>query len=219
MPVQNSNLLGGGGDGLQQLLSAEGTEQANLHNADLLTVGVQVVDDFLGHVVDGAHGDDDAVSIGSAVVVEQLVVGAQLLVDLVHVLLDDCGQCLIVLVAGLTMLEEDIVVLVGAAHCGTLGVQGVLAERLNGIHVAHFLQILVIPDSDLLDLVGGTEVVEEVDEGNAAFDGGQVSDSAQIHDFLHVGLAQHGKTGLTAGVDVRWSQCSETDGDGRRRRR
>ena len=200
--VQNGNLLGGGGDGLQQLLSAEGTEQADLDNADLLTVGVQVVDDFLGHVVDGAHGDDDAVSIGSAVVVEQLVVGAQLLVDLVHVLLDDCGQCLIVLVAGLTMLEEDIVVLVGAAHCGTLGVQGVLAERLNGIHVAHFLQILVIPDSDLLDLVGGTEAVEEVDEGNAAFDGGQVSDSAQIHDFLHVGLAQHGKTGLTAGVDV-----------------
>ena len=77
-----------------------------------------------------------------------------------------------------------------------------LAERLNGIHVAHFLQILVIPDSDLLDLVGGTEAVEEVDEGNAAFDGGQVGDSAQIHDFLHVGLAQHGKAGLTAGVDV-----------------
>ena len=73
--------------------------------------------------------------------------------------------------------------------CGMLGVQGVLAERLNSVHVAHFLQILVIPDGDLLDLVGGTEAVEEVDEGNAALDGGQVRHSAQVHDLLRVGLS------------------------------
>ena len=70
--VQNGDLLGGGGDGGEQLVGAERTVQADLDKADLLTVGVQVVDDFLGHVADGAHGDDDAVSIGSAVVVEQL---------------------------------------------------------------------------------------------------------------------------------------------------
>ena len=48
----------------------------------------------------------------------------------------------------------------------------------------------------------GTETVKEVDEGNPALDGGQVGDSTQIHDFLDVGLAQHGETGLAAGVNV-----------------
>ena len=216
--IQNCNLLSGGRNGSQQLLSAEGTEQANLHQTDLLAMSVQVVDDFLSHVVDGAHGNDDAVSIGCAVVVEQLIVGAQLLVDLAHVLLNDGRQSLIVLVAGLTVLEENVVVLVRAAHCGPFGVQGVLAEGIHSIHVHHFLQVFVVPNCNLLDFVGGTEAVEEVDEGNAALNGCQVSNSAQVHDFLHVGFAQHGEAGLTAGVNVGvvaedvQSLCSDTAG-------
>ena len=77
-----------------------------------------------------------------------------------------------------------------------------LAECCNSIHVAHFLQILIVPDGDLLDLVGGTETVKEVDEGNLAGQSGQVSNGAQVHDFLHVAFAQHGKAGLAAGHDV-----------------
>jgi len=78
----------------------------------------------------------------------------------------------------------------------------VLAELSHSLHVGHFLQIFVIPDSDLLDLVGSTETVEEVDEGNAALNGSQVCNSTQIHNFLDIGLAEHCKAGLTAGVDV-----------------
>ena len=174
----------------------------DLHHADLLAVGVHVVNDLLCHVADGAHGDDDAVSVGSAVVVEELIVGAQLLVDLAHVLLDDLGEILVVLVAGFTVLEENIAVLMRTAHHGTLGVQGVLAERVNSVHIAHFLQVLVIPHGDLLDLVRGAETVEEVDEGNTALDGGQMGHGSQVHDLLNVILAQHGKAGLTAGHDV-----------------
>ena len=83
-----------------------------------------------------------------------------------------------------------------------LGVQGVLAELVHGIHVAHVLQVLVVPDGDLLDLVAGTEAVEEVDEGHLALDGGQMGHGGQVHDLLHVALAQHGKAGLAAGHDV-----------------
>ena len=79
-----------------------------------------------------------------------------------------------------------------------LRVQSALAECFNSIHVAHFLQILVIPNLDLLDLVGGTEAVEEVDERNAGLDGSQMSNCGQVHNFLRVGLSQHGKAGLTA---------------------
>jgi len=200
--VQNCDLLSGGRNSSQQLVSAEGTEQTDLDKTDLLAMSVQVVDDFFDHVVDRTHSYDHTVGIGCAVVVEQLVVGAQLFVDLSHVLLDHCGQSVVVLVACLTVLEEDIVVLVRATHCGTLGIQRVLAECFHSLHVGHFLQILVVPDRDLLDLMGGTETVEEVNEGNTAFNGCQVSNSAQIHNFLHVGLSQHSKAGLTAGVHV-----------------
>ena len=83
-----------------------------------------------------------------------------------------------------------------------LGVQGAIAEGLDSVHVAHFLQILIVPNLDLLDLVGGAEAVEEVQEGNAALDGGQMGNRAQVHDFLDVGLSQHGKAGLAAGHHV-----------------
>ena len=162
----------------------------------------EVVDDFLGHIADGAHGDDDPVGVRGAVVVEELVVGAQLLVDLAHVLLHHGGQSVVVLVAGLAVLEEDVAVLVGAAGGGVLGVQGVLAELLNGLHVAHVLQVGVIPHGHLLDLMGGAEAVEEVDEGHLAADGGQVGHRREVHDLLDIALGQHGEAGLAAGHDV-----------------
>ena len=100
------------------------------------------------------------------------------------------------------MLEEDIAVLVGAAHSGVLGVQRMGAERLHRFHVRHFLQVVVIPDLDLLDLVAGTEAVEEVDERHTALQRGQVRHSSQVHDLLRVGLGQHGKARLAAGIYV-----------------
>ena len=100
------------------------------------------------------------------------------------------------------MLEEDIAVLVRTAHGRVLRVQCALTERLDSIHIAHFLEILIIPDGDLLDLVGGTEAVEEVDERNTALDGSQMRNSAEIHNLLRVGLSEHCKTGLTTCIDV-----------------
>ena len=130
-------------------------------------MGVEVVDDLLGHVADGAHGDDDAVGVGRAVVVEELVVGAELLVDLVHVLLDHRGQRVVAPVARLAVLEEDVAVLVAAARGGMLGVERVVAERLDRVEVAHRGEVVVVPHGDLLDLVRGAEAVEEVEERRA----------------------------------------------------
>ena len=100
------------------------------------------------------------------------------------------------------MLEENVAVLVGAAHLGVLGVQRILAELLHSLHVAHFLQVGVVPLLDLLVLVRGTEAVEEVQERHLALDRCQVSNGGQVHDLLHAALSQHSKTGLTAGHDV-----------------
>ncbi len=83
-----------------------------------------------------------------------------------------------------------------------LRVQAALTEGIDRIHVDHLGQIVIIPDGDLLDLVRGTEAVKEVQERNAALDGGQMRHRGQIHNFLHVALSEHGKAGLAAGHDV-----------------
>ena len=64
-------------------------------------------------------------------------------------------------------------------------------NALNGIHISHFLQILVIPCLDLLDLVGSTETVEEVDERNTSLDCRKMCNRSQVHYFLYAGLTEH----------------------------
>ena len=201
--VENGDLLRGLGDGGKQLVRTERTVQADLDKTDLLTLCGEVVNDLFGDIADGAHGDDHAVGIGSAVVVEELVIGAELGIDLAHVLFNDAGDGLIILVGGLAVLEEDVTILVRAAHNGVLGVQGALTEGLDGIHVDHVGQVLVVPDLDLLQLMAGAEAVEEVQEGNSALDGGQVGNRGQVHDLLYAAFGQHRKAGLAAGHDVR----------------
>ena len=194
--VQHRKLLAGLGDRRNQLVRAERTVQAHLHQAHLLALRAQIVDDLLRHVADGAHRDDHAVGVGRAVVVEQLVVGPQLLVDLCHVLFHDLGHRFVVLVAGLAVLEEDVAVLMAAAHGRVLGAQGSGTEGRDRVHVHHVLQVLVIPDLDLLQLVAGAEAVKEVQERHSALDRRQVRHRAQVHDLLHVRLRQHRKARL-----------------------
>ncbi|MPM24338.1 hypothetical protein SDC9_70820 [bioreactor metagenome] len=200
--VQHGDFLRRGGNGGQHFLGGEGTVQPHLQKPHLFAVGIEVVDNFLGHVADGAHGNDHAVRVGRAIVVEELIIGAQLLVDLDHVFFHHGGQRVIVLVAGLAVLEEDVAVLVRAAGGGALGVQRVLAERAHGVHVAHFLQVLVIPHGNLLHLMRGTEAVEEIHKGNAALDRGQMGHGAEVHNLLHVALAQQGEAAGPAGHHV-----------------
>ena len=64
------------------------------------------------------------------------------------------------------MLEENVAVLVGTAHSRFLWVQCMLTELFYCVHVAHFFQISVIPFFNLLDLVGSTETIEEVNKRN-----------------------------------------------------
>ena len=96
------------------------------------------------------------------------------------------------------MLEEHVAVLVRTAHLGVLGVQSLGTELLNSLHVAHFLQISVVPLLDLLVLVRSTEAIEEVQEGNLALDCCQMGNRGQIHNFLHAALDQHCEAGLAA---------------------
>ncbi|SCI83182.1 Uncharacterised protein [uncultured Clostridium sp.] len=141
--------------------------------------------------------------IGSAVVVEQFVVRSDLLVYLVHVFLYDGRHSVIVFVTCFSCLEEDVRVLSGAAQHRMFRIQRTGTVCINRIHVHHFLQIFIIPHLNLLDLMRSSETVKEMNKGNPAFNRSQMSNSAQVHNFLNGAGAKHRETGLTACINVR----------------
>ncbi len=200
--VKYGDFLCGCGDGFCKFSSYERTVQSDFDKTDFFAFCHQVVDNFFGNVANGAHRDDDSVGIGSAVVVEEFIVGAEFGIDFVHVGFYDGRKCIVVGVAGFSVLEEDITVLGRAAKCGMFGVQSTVTESTDSVHVNHFGEVFVIPSGNFLNFVRGTETVKEVQERNASLDGGKVCNGTEVHDFLCVGLGKHGKTGLTAGINV-----------------
>ena len=200
--VQHGDALAGGGDGGGEVLHGEGTVQVDLHQAHLAALGVQIVHGLLHGLGGGAHHHDDLLRVGSAVVVEQLVVPAGELVDLVHVVLDRIGDGGGLLVGALLALEVHVGVDVVAPVGGMLGVQGLAAEVAEGLLVDEGTEVLVVQGLDALHLVGGAEAVEAVHEGVLAADGGQVGHSAQVHGLLGAGGHQHGVAGHAAGHEV-----------------
>ena len=119
-------------------------------------------------------------------------------VDLRHVVLHDLGQLVIEAVVGLPELEVDVGILNRVAQRGMIGIQGGFPERAHRAPVQDFPKRSVWDGPDFLDLVGGAESVEEMQEGNAALDRRQMGHAGQIHDLLHTAGGQHGKAGLAA---------------------
>ena len=83
-----------------------------------------------------------------------------------------------------------------------LWIQRTAAERINRIPVQHIGQVLVIPYFNLLNLVGCTETVEEMEERHAALNGSKVRHSAQVHSLLRAVGAEHRIASLTACIHV-----------------
>ena len=200
--VEHGDLFAAGGNGVHQALGAEGTVEADFDEAQLLALGVEVVDGFLDGFAAAAHGHDDAVGVGRAHVLEQLVFAAHQLANLGHDFLDDVGGGVVELVGGFAVLEVDVRVLRGAHLMRMLGVERAGAEGLNLVPRHQGRDFVVIKGVDFLHLVAGAEAVEEMQEGNAGLQGAQVRDQAQIHGFLHTVGGQQRKAGLTAGHHV-----------------
>ena len=197
-PVQHGDAPDCLGHGGHQVLDAEGAEQVHLQEAHLLAPGVQVIDDLLGAAGHAAHGHDDALGVGCAIVVEQVVFPARQAGDLGHVVLHHVGEVGVIGVVGLPQLEVDIGVIHQGAHAGVLGVQSIGPEAGQGV-IVHQLGIFVVTQHvDLLDLVGGAEAIEEVQEGDTGADGGQMRHGGQVRRLLDAAAGQHDKAGLAA---------------------
>ena len=201
-PVQNSNPFYGCRHGLEEMFGGERTIQMYVQHADFFALSVQDLGNFFHGLSAGAHDYYNVFSIGSTGVVEQLVVTAGQLADFVHVIFYDFRQGFVVFVYSFTGLEVNIRVLVGTTDYRMIRVQRIFTEFLQFIVINQFFQFIIVQQFDLLDFVRSTEPIEEVQERHMAFDGRQVSNCGQVHNFLNAAFCQHGKAGLTAGHNV-----------------
>ena len=124
--------------------------------------------------------------IGSAVVIEQLIISADLSVYLIHVILNNGRNSVIVAVAGFSCLEEDIAVLSGAAENRVLRIDSPVSEFLNSVHIYHRSYVFLVPYLDLLDLMRGPESVKEMKERYSSLNSRQMSYGSEIHYLLNV---------------------------------
>ena len=200
--VKDGNRLHGLRQCAQQMLCRERAVQMDLDHTNLLAFRGQVVHHFHHGLTDRTHCDNDAFGIGSAVVVEELVVSAGERVNAVHLLLHNLGQGIVGGVAGLTGLEEGIRILQSGADGRVLRVQRVILEALHSVPVEQLAQILIVQDFDLLELMGGAEPVKEVLEWDGTLDCGKMGYRGHVHTFLYTGGCQLGKASLAAGHHV-----------------
>ena len=106
--VENAYLLDGFGHGGKQMLNREGTIEVNLDKADLFAVFVEIINGLFDGVTYRTHGDDDLFGVSCAVVVKELIFGAELCVDSLHIILNNADSLVIINVGGLSCLEENI---------------------------------------------------------------------------------------------------------------
>ena len=119
-----------------------------------------------------------------------------------HRFFDERRNGVVILVDRFTSLEVNIGVLRRTANDRMLGVERAAAERVHRIPVEDLCEIVVLHDLDLLNLVGRTESVKEVDERNASLDCNEMRDGSEIHNLLHARFGEHGNARLACRHDV-----------------
>ncbi|MBV6467451.1 MAG: hypothetical protein PGMFKBFP_02812 [Anaerolineales bacterium] len=184
-PIQHGDGFDAPGQGGDEMFDGEGTVQPHAHRADLLAPRREVVDGLFGGLAARSHQDDDALGFGMAEVVEEAVLPPDEFGELVHLLLQDGGDGVVVRVDRLAHLEVDVGILGGAAQDGTLGGESARPVSRDQLGVEHGAEVVVRQLLDLGHFVGGAEAVEEMEEGNAGFEGGGLRDEGEVVRLLH----------------------------------
>ena len=119
-----------------------------------------------------------------------------------HSLLYQCRQSIIVLIYSLTSLEINIIILCSTTLYRMVRIQGTTAESCNSIPVQNLAEILIINHFNLLNLMGSTETIKEIQERNTPLDSNQMSYCRKVHNLLYGGLCQHSYTSLASSHNI-----------------
>ncbi len=200
--IEDGDALDGLGQDLQEVLSGPGAVEAAADDTDLGAVLVQVGDGLHDDLAAGSHTDDDVLGVLGSKVLEESVAltegGGELLEDLV----DDVGDLLVEVVGGFDGLEVDIGGLGGTSEGGVVGVEGALSVLGDGVPGDELLHGLLGNHADVDGLVGGTEAIEEVAEGDLGAQGGDVGDEGHIVGLLDGLGGEEGEAGGAGSHDI-----------------
>ena len=197
--VQYGNLLYRFRKLAEEMLYRERTVQMNVHDTHLFAFSQQSVGDILGNIGNRADGNDDTFCILCAIIVKQMIVTAGQAGNVIHISLHNVRNSQIEWVGCFAMLEIYIRIFSGSADNRMVRSHGMFSETGQCLFVDQRFQFIIIEDFYLLDFMTGTESIKEIDEWYTAFDGCQMGNSGQIHNFLRIGFSQHGTAGSTGG--------------------
>ena len=200
--VEDRNLFDGRRQRLDEHIGSERAIETNLQETELPALRIQVADRLFDGLAGGTHRDDDLVGVGGADVIKQVILAAGDFADLVHVLLDDGRERLVLLVGRLAALEVDVRILGGHLRVRSIRAQRAVAETLDVLHVEHRLHVGVIEQLDLLELMGGAEAVEEREERDFALERREVGDEREVVGLLDRRGGGHRVTGRAAAHHV-----------------
>ena len=200
--VHDSDLFDGSGQYFEESGHIEGTVQTHVDNASLAALFVEVFGGFFCGFSAGAHDHDHFGGIGSADVVEDVIGTAGDFGKLIHGLLDDGWDSFVIFVAGFAALEVSIRVLGSTANEWSFWVQSAFANFIDLVLVHHGADFVHADLFDLSNFGRSTEAIEEVQEGNAAFKGGDVGDQGVILSGLDGVGSQQSETGLPGSHDI-----------------
>ncbi len=193
--VEDGDFSDGFGKDGEEMFRGKRAIEMDGDEPDLFAFFAKRVDDVLCRVAHRADGDHDAVRIGCAVVIKEMMRAAGDFGELVHVALHDIGQRVIIRIRRFGVLEINIRIFRRAANDGMIRRKRARAEIGERFLVDERREVFVGNRFYFLNFMARAETVEEIDEGDASANGGQMRHGGQIHDFLDIRFGQHGATG------------------------
>ncbi len=200
--VQNSDLLHGCRNSSREHINGERTIEVNLDDTDLFAHFNHLGDGFISNVTAGAHDDDHFLGIGSTNIIIRMICTSSDCLNFAHGLFHDTGNSSVEVVGSFTALEIDVRVLSGACLMRMFRIQSAVTELLDLIPRHDLSEFIIIGEIHLLDFVGGTETIEEMQERYRSLQGCNMGNDCHISSFLNRAGSEHGKTGLTASHNV-----------------
>ena len=178
------------------MLRGERSVQSDLDGADFFAFCQKLIHRLFDGLTYGTHRDDYILCVRRSDIVERLIFTAGNRSQLVHVFFDHFRNRIIMKILRFSALEIDIRILSGTDLLRMIRAESLCSEFRDCLLIDQLLKHTVIDGFDLLNLVGCTEAVKEMNKRSGCLDRGKMCDSCQVHDFLYRRRRQHRETGL-----------------------
>jgi hypothetical protein len=172
------------------------SEQPDFQHADFFAARLQGLDRLFRGTHAGAHQDHDALGVGSAIIVEQVVGAADPLREPIHHVLHDGRTGQVERIDRLARLEKYVWILCRSAQDRTIRRHCPLAVRPHQFVVDQRAQVVVAQLVDQVDFVRGAEPVKEMQERHARFQRRGLGDQREIVRFLNGVGGEQRESGL-----------------------